>query len=370
MPREKQRDKDLPPRYYRKHSSIYFVHRNKWTLVGKTAPDAWRHHLRQINGPGGSGKPETVDALLDLYALEIVPQKARETQRSASREIRWLLKAFGGVRLCDIEPSDAAAYIRERRAPTRATREIALLSHALSWSVEQNWLEHNPFIRAPKSITKSSARKSAARVAADSGKPLHRPIDPEAYFAFMCRGHALAVAAAEISGLTGLRKPDILNIRKEYLLEDGLYSIVSKSAQYRSSHPPIEVFFLWTPALRAAVAAALDVRSDAESDFLLHTRAGGRLSLSGFDQLWQDSMHGYADRFTFHSVRNSVGAFLSQTSGLAAVQSQLTHSSARTSHLYSGAVRVLPALDNCVLDNLRSIRRTRLAATPGSLLTA
>lgn len=70
------------------------------------------------------------------YREEVIPKKARLTQRDNLREIALLEAAFSTMPIDLIKPHHIKKYLDERAkaAPIRANRERALFSHAFNFA--------------------------------------------------------------------------------------------------------------------------------------------------------------------------------------------------------------------------------------------
>jgi integrase len=87
--------------------------------------------------------------------------------------------------------------------------------------------------------------------------------------------------------LTGLRRGDLLRLRTDNLLADGIHVHTSKTGK--------RLIIRWTEELREAVESALSVRPDDVSDWVFCTRRGDCYvkengTANAFDSLWQRFM--------------------------------------------------------------------------------
>jgi integrase len=106
--------------------------------------------------------------------------------------------------------------------------------------------------------------------------------------------------------MTGQRRGDLLSLRREQLLEDGIV--------FRQSKTDAGVLIEWTDELRAAVARSKAMNPQIPGLYLLRTQGGKRYSARGFSAMWQRLMtkalkkQVIAERFTFHDLRRKAGS--------------------------------------------------------------
>jgi integrase len=78
-------------------------------------------------------------AIFDRYLREVTPGKSRRSQHEDAERLKMLGKVFDAVHIDAITPQHIAIYRDKRgeKAPVRANREIALLSHI--WNMAREW---------------------------------------------------------------------------------------------------------------------------------------------------------------------------------------------------------------------------------------
>ena len=115
MPRKRNTEnRGLPTRWALKHGAYYYLPhkelRNQWDgkswfLLGRTLPEAYKLWAERIAAPE---RITTIGALLDRFAIEVVPTKAPKTQIDYRRYVIALQKPFGAMALADLEPQHIA----------------------------------------------------------------------------------------------------------------------------------------------------------------------------------------------------------------------------------------------------------------------
>ena len=107
-------------------------------------------------------------------------------------------------------------------------------------------------------------------------------------------------AYMEFKYLTGLRKGDILNMKRDQIKPDGIHVQTSKTGK--------KVIIERTPALDASIARINKLRK-VISIYLFSTRTGGKYTVGGFSAIWQRKMVKaldkgiIAERFAEHDLR-------------------------------------------------------------------
>jgi integrase len=141
----------------------------------------------------------TFKVIAEEYRKEVIPVKGDRTQRDNGYELANLLAFFDDppVALDDIEPQHVNQYMRWRKkAPVRATREKALLSHIWNWARGQGYTaKANP-------------------CAGIEGKAAGRKVSIEDadYAEILKHADAVLKDAMDLAYLTGQRPADVLKM--------------------------------------------------------------------------------------------------------------------------------------------------------------
>ena len=105
--------------------------KRKHIPLGTDLAQAKRKWAELENKPVDVG---TMRAVFDRYMRDVVPGKAVRTQKDNEREMAFLRRVFDSAPVNAVTPAHIAQY-RDRRgakAPVRANRELALLSHVFN----------------------------------------------------------------------------------------------------------------------------------------------------------------------------------------------------------------------------------------------
>lgn len=299
MGRKRRKHRNLPARVY--------VHRQQYRYVpkvGKPIP------LAPLGDYGGmlrklaevlDKRPqlETFAGIFDRYELEVLPDKAPNTQREQSRQLKNLRAVFGHYKPHQLRQPDAARYRDVRAngtkatkgAPTAANREIELLKHVCTMAVEWGALDFNP-LRGMRKVRTSPRRRC--------------PTDAE-YLHVHALASPMVQCVMDLALLTGLRRGDVLSLTRDCLTDDGLLYRPSKTEDSSG----VTLLFEWTDELRAVVDRALSLPPQIRRglQWIVCNRKGQQFSKNGFDSVWARLMakatggQGAIERFEFRDLR-------------------------------------------------------------------
>ncbi len=327
----KSYNKKLPARWRFKHGSYYYrvppgleyQWDNKTEFrLGSTLSGSYQIWASRIEIHINA---KTIGDLLERYELEEVPQKAAKTQESYTAAIRKIRPIFGHMLITELKTIHVFQY-RDRRgkvAPTACNHEIGVLSHAYSKAIEWGLSEENPI--------KGKVRKIAT-------KPRDRYVEDWELDEALTVASPLIKAYVNLRLQLGLRRGDMLRIRNEHLLEEGILVVPSKTEHSTGK----KIIYQWTDELMFAVDEVKNLSTEIQSEWLFCTRKGkGYMNENGrsnsFDSIWNRFMKKALSqsklelRFTEHDLRAKVAS----DTELAHAQQLLGHSSpAITERIY------------------------------------
>lgn len=311
MPRKRNKENvGLPARWKIEHGAVFYQVpvglEDRWDgkkkfRLGATLPDAYKEWAKRLESVD---QAKSIGALLDRYALEVVPTKATRTQVENQRALRSLRAVFGEAPLTWLRPQHVYQYADKRKAtPVAANRAIDVLSHAFTMAVMWGYMDRHPF-------------KGEVRLAGE--KPRDRYVEDWELIECLSlpskhtKGSVLVLQAyIRLKLLTGLRRGDLLRLTSADLQEDGIHVTPSKTQGSTGKRLIIE----WSPELRDAIAAAKAVRPVDIAPWLFCTRKGAgyfneaKGTASGWDSMWQRFMErilvetNVKERFTEHDLR-------------------------------------------------------------------
>lgn len=307
--REKARDLGMARLYvYRgkRQDTYYTITRaNQRINLGHDLRAAKRQLLElDMEQPkAGTIAEHLADYMAERERLVKLGKLAPATLVSNRGEVVELNKAFGKMAALDVKPSHVWQYLhlyRGKESPIRANREIALFSGLFRRLLNAGIVERNPcqgIDRNPESsrdrLVTDEELTEFVRFTETNG---HLADDSQVKSSLTGKRIGLV---AKLSYLTGKAKGQLLSLKKEQLLEEGIYF----QARKRGSPTLVE----WTPALREVVDELLEMPSRISTNFVIHNLAGQRYTEGGFNAIWQRVMNAWElnghERFTLHDMR-------------------------------------------------------------------
>lgn len=291
MPRPRNAEnKGLPTRWRQRNGAYYYQvppglesmwDGKKEFRLGKSLPEAYRVWAERL---ANTENTRTVADLLDRYALQVMPTKAKTTQASGQVCIKRLRSVLGTAPISAIRPQTVYQYVERRKAKVSARREIEILSHAFTKAVEWGIIDRHPF----KGEVRLSGEKPRTRYVEDWEIVECLALEPR-----RTHGSVLAVQAyIRIKLITGLRRGDLLRLSMSDLKDDGIHVTPSKTAGTTGK----SIILAWTDELRTAVEMAKAARPVRIAPWLFCNREGecylsedtGRAG--GWDTMWRNFM--------------------------------------------------------------------------------
>jgi integrase len=133
------------------------------TFPRKTDAKRWGNQLESEILSGryfyqSESQRHTVQELIDRYLSDVLPGKAKKTQKDQRQQLSWWGAALGHLRIADLTPtliveckSRLGLEKNSRRSSSTVKRYLAALSHVLVIGVrEYGWLNENPMVKVSK----------------------------------------------------------------------------------------------------------------------------------------------------------------------------------------------------------------------------
>jgi len=283
---------EIYPRGYR----VKIRGQGAWHLC---SPDATRAEVwtaYELWEGGQHGKTFTVTDLIELYLAS--PQYTKEikpqTQKDYLRYAKKIEAVFGQAVPDSITSPVIQMYMDARggQYPTAANRERTFLSIIFRWGKARGFVS----IEDPARAVKPIKEKQAGRYVEDSE-----------YLAFYnwleSKGHTAHAAAMEIAYLCAARQQDVLALKRQDIIGEGLLICQQKTGKKQLK--------LWTERLHDAVELALksNTSSRSQSMYLIRGRSGQRFTRDGFNSTWSREQRAANEagvlpaRFRFHDLK-------------------------------------------------------------------
>jgi integrase len=230
--RPRKKDRHLPPCVYFKHGTHWYVKKGRWEDIGSDLSAALAEYAKKVSEPQGKGMPDLIDR-----AYPVLSKKWSKNTKAQMAYAAKILKR----KLAEFEPSQVKAKhcagIKQSlsNTPNMANRVMSLLRQVFSQAVEWQEVDSNPCV-------------GVKRLPEAKRKRLLTPSEWESIYEKA--GPRLKVIM-RLQFLTGQRISDVLNIRRNQLIEPGIAFEQQKTGK--------RLVVKWSPELRQAVADALSL---------------------------------------------------------------------------------------------------------------
>lgn len=311
-PRATKAGTRLPPYVYRKAKSNLVEYR---PYLGSEGGKAKFGRSIYLKGPDGQPLPftATVAEIHMAYAAQV-------QQEAPARTLAWLLaefwaspryrrlkpatvkhydhyraaiegtelsngKTFGQVPLEKITRGVIAKYRDSMaHAPIQANRHLQFLGGVFSFALEREYMQDNP----------------VAGVEKNRQPPRDRYVEDRDYWLAYAGAPDWLKAAMELAYLCRGRRGEILGMRRDQVLEEGVHLKRSKGSKSEIT--------TWSDRLRAAVELARSHNRDTISPLLLHNADGSAIKEPAFNSAWRRLMgkvkEGGGAPFPFHDLKS------------------------------------------------------------------
>lgn len=226
--RPRKKNRHLPACVYLSHGKYFYVKKNKWQPLGSDLQTALRRYA-EIHGDQPQGMTQLIESALPT----IIRAKSANTRRqyeSISAKLKDIFREFSPK---DVKPSDIAelkkAYAEK---PNMGNRMLSLLRLIFAYALEHQLVDYNPALGI-----KPHAESKRTRL-----------IDAAEFDAIYSNASPRLQCIMEVQRLTGQRIGDVLAIRRDDLLEDGILFTQQKTGR--------KLIVKWSDDLRLAVASA------------------------------------------------------------------------------------------------------------------
>lgn len=225
--------------------------------------------------------------VVDYFSSPQYQKKAVSTREKDEQYWDSLKPVFGHVDAKKVKPEHIRKYMdmKGEKAPITANRHHSFLSTVFAWGFERGRVTINP-CRGVRKFTEKSRE---------------RYIEDWEYKAVFDQACVQVKAAMEISYCCAARQGDVLRLKRDQLLEDGVFIKQGKTGKQQIKR--------WTPRLRAAIALAQSITNRIESFYVIRTNSGTPYTSDGFRRRWKDAQYkarketGHALDFTFHDIK-------------------------------------------------------------------
>lgn len=244
--RPRKKDRHLPPCVHHRHGAFWLVKKGKWTRLGAELSPALAQYARLVAAPAGS-----MDTLIDgaLAAMKgRIAENTRKQYKSAAEKLKHMLAEFTPQTVT----MRAVVDVRQQLAttPNMANRCISFLRQVFDYALEQQLVEHNPVVGV-KRLEEAKRDRLISQAEYDA--------------IYRCAGPRLQVLM-DLWYLTGQRVTDVLRIRRDDLLDEGI--------RFKQQKTGARLIVRWTPQLRAVAKRAGELHGNVKALTLIHNKRG------------------------------------------------------------------------------------------------
>lgn len=273
MGRYKDKNKHLPPRMRLINGRYYWVGHKIDPHTGKserpTEPLGGEYIValmkyREIEGDPQSSN--TVASMIDHF-IATHPSKSERTLKEYGKLATRLKKALAGFSAAEVKPKHVRLILSTTKSKSQANHLVVLLSSAFNKARGDGIYDGpNPCDGITRHHIKGRTRKPTAEELVK-----------------LAEGHGVMPIACELYSLIGVRVADVRLMELAQLEEHGIRVQPAKT----KNNTAVELFFEWTPALRACVARAKLLRRRQGCKYLFCNRDGEPYTHNGWTSLWR-----------------------------------------------------------------------------------
>lgn len=332
MPRKRMlnKDKDLPKRVYWKDGAYRYLQidenkKQKWIKLHTQKNKAIAEWARLVNEPI---KVFSMNDLIDKYMVEVAPLKSEKSYKDNIKQSIWLKRFFGEFNPSAVKPVHIYQYLEERGikakkpAPRSANLEKALLSHIFTMAIKWGIVISNPC----QNIIGLKINKKRKRYVTD-----------DEFWAVHAIASPTMKLIMEMAWITGLRRIDILNIKKGDIIANKYLKVEISKTKLIKADP---LMFVLTDGLKEIIRKAKNIKRSVSSLYLFSNKKGLRYTPDGFSTNWQ-KLIGKAlqlgvikEPFKFHDLRRKSGTDAARLFGKEYASNLLDHEDVRTTETH------------------------------------
>lgn len=331
--RKDPKDNHLPKRVYRGRSAYEFKHPDGRTIrlctLDSDISVIWQNYEKLISD-------EKNIVTFELLAAQFIASPdylnlSATTQKDYIKYSLKVLPVFGKMNPNNIKPEHIRKYLDKRglKAKTQANREKTFMSRVFRWGYERGKVKGNPCsgVRQFKEI------------------PRDRYITDQEYNALYQSSPPVIQVAMELAYLCCARQHDVLTLKKDQLMESGIYIKQGKTGKKQIKG--------WSDRLRKVIkmAESLPNKSGIPSLYVIHQQNGGKYTRDGFNSRWQAAreiaIQNHPDisfDFTFHDLKAKGISDLDGT--LQDKQKISGHKTITQTARYDRKIQVVPVVGN------------------------
>lgn len=335
--RKDKNDNILPPRVSKNKYSYYLKSQENKTItlgsINMSMVELWAKY------EGVIAEQKEVMTFSKLWGMHLNSVAFRELEERSKKDklkgSKKILPVFGNINVNNIKPEHIRRYmdIRGEQSKVQANHELSYMSVAFGWGYERGYCKINPCAGIKKFSIQSRDKY----------------IEDIEYYTIYDEAIDIIKVAMEISYLCAARQGDILKLKHEQILKEGLYIRQGKTGKKQIKQ--------WTERLTTAINLAKKMFPPSSSDSLvLRNQSGDKLIHKTFNSYWLDAKRkaelklGREIKCTFHDIKAK--AISDYDGGTKDKQLFSGHKTESQVNVYDRKVKVTPTLNPPKKENL------------------
>lgn len=228
----------------------------------------------------------TVQAILDRYEAECLPDLAPRTRKDYVRHLATLRRTFGHLDANTLKPKDFGPFLNVPKGKIQRVRQLAVLSSAFTqavsvwYMIERNVLRD---VKRPKS------------------RPRDRLIEDHEFKGVAAIAPLRVKLMMRLALKIGQRQGDLLNLKWSEVKDMEINIYQSKTGKRLAIGIDKELEALLDQCWKLPLGGCDG------GEYIITRRCGGRYTSEGFRALWQRTMRKWMKRggenFHFHDIR-------------------------------------------------------------------
>ena len=302
----------LPPRMAKKYRVYYYVRRidgkKKWIRLSDDYQEALFKYAELEGNKSNNG---LISGAITRYRGEILSTKSDKAKADEGYQLNILNDVYGHMQLDDLETMHLMQYLTEKEAKVAANRDIKLLSKVFKKARQWGLTKNNPFKDVDYNPEKSRDRL----------------ITDEEFIRLQEAASPTLRAIIQIAYLTGMRRGDILGLKRSDITEHGIFNQQGKTSK--------KLLATMTPDLKMAINIAKSAQKASHIQYLFLNNKNEPITETGFNSAWRRLREktGILD-IHFHDLRGLAATHAKRKGGLEYAKDLLGHESIEMTEKY------------------------------------
>lgn len=327
--RKKAEDSWMPPRVYLKGPSFFFHPKGGGSILLCKATESksqvWVKYEQLMNEWCAVYRVKKM--IHEFFGSAEFAHLSKNTRKDYEKNSRSIMLVFGNMGADSVKPPHVRAYMDRRglKSVVQANREKAFFSRVFSWAYERGKVKSNP-CKGVRQFTEKARTKYIT--------------DEEYKIVYDAAPPAIRVAM-DLSYLCVARKSDVITMRWEQVLEEGIFIQQGKTG--------VKQIKLWSERLIEVINMAKTLSENKARVYVVVKPDGFPYTSNGFSGAWQNTIKrarqisGLPLELTFHDIKAKA---ISDIDGSASLKQSVSgHKTQSQIAVYDRSVKRVPTVD-------------------------